>query len=137
MLIRGSTVDKNHNPTLHFTLDISPIFFHKRLFSLSYLGSTSSVGIQVLLFIDNRHLEAFIACNNFLVLTVVDRDINDSLRYYINHLRTHLTWKLCLNTTALHNSYRKFVKLSYVKLFQRDSFLITINLKSKNDNVKY
>jgi len=37
MLMRGSEVDKNHNPTLHFTWVISPYFFLKRLFSLSCL----------------------------------------------------------------------------------------------------
>jgi len=30
MLMRGSAVDNNHNPTLHFTWVIIPYFFHKR-----------------------------------------------------------------------------------------------------------
>ena len=37
-LMRGSTEDNNHNPILHFIWAISLNYFHKRWFSLSYLG---------------------------------------------------------------------------------------------------
>ena len=52
MAVGRMVKDKNHNPILHFTLLNS---FHKMLFSISCLGS-SGVELQVLPFIDNRHL---------------------------------------------------------------------------------
>ena len=65
MLMRGSTDDKNHNPILHFTLIISPYFFHKRLFSLSCLGVQVVFGLQDLSFIDNSHLWSILCFQRF------------------------------------------------------------------------
>jgi len=45
MLMKGSAENKNHSPILHLTWIISPyLFFHKRLFSLSYL---TTIGANV------------------------------------------------------------------------------------------
>ena len=56
MLMKGSVVDKNHNPTLHFTLVFPPYCFSINVVFFVMCWCTIGVGLQVLLLIDNIHL---------------------------------------------------------------------------------
>ena len=70
MLMRGNTEDKNNNPVLHFTWInyLSLSFFIKNVVLFVISWCTSSVGLQVLPFIDNCHLGSILCFQRFSLL---------------------------------------------------------------------